>query len=85
MDVGNDRLLDSYGLGRIVFSIQDCVDLGVIRVNLVDIIVGVSAIALVIFTVAYNFKKKAEKGTGCAYCDGCAIRKDSYKICGRKQ
>ena len=38
----------------------------------VDIAIGLLAVALVLFTVFYNIRKKRRGESACGYCKGCS-------------
>ena len=44
----------------------------------IDVIVGLLAVALVVFTLVYNWRKKKSCSgeCGCLGCRGCDVRKD---------
>ena len=49
--------------------------------RMIDLLIGALAVALVVFTVVYNVRKRRRGDVGCAYCDGCksAKKKDCHK------
>ena len=40
--------------------------------NGIDLAVAVLAVALVLFTIAYNVRKRMKGESTCGYCSGCA-------------